>query len=140
MRRANVLLLSGCLGYEDLNDHDELCRDRLLALLCDRDDLTVQVPCLDSDRRKPLAGESTLNRLELAPLEGAEGEYKRIVVEPAKIAALLVNRYKVEVTVLVKAWAILRDAATPKRKCGTAFSSARPWTQRRSNHDLTIQL
>ena len=33
-------VLGLCLGYEDLNDHDELCRDRLLALLCDRDDLT----------------------------------------------------------------------------------------------------
>ena len=98
MRRAKVLLLSGCLGYEDLNDHDELCRDRLLALLCGRDDLTGQFRCLDSDRGKPLAGKSTLNRLELAPLEGREGEYKKIVVEPAAIAALLVTRYKVEVT------------------------------------------
>ena len=26
-------VLGLCLGYEDLNDHDELCRDRLLALL-----------------------------------------------------------------------------------------------------------
>ena len=25
-------VLGLCLGYEDLNDHDELCRDRLLAL------------------------------------------------------------------------------------------------------------
>ena len=33
-------VLGLCLGYEDLNDHDELSRDRLLALLCDRDDLT----------------------------------------------------------------------------------------------------
>ena len=33
-------VLGLCLSYEDLNDHDELCRDRLLALLCDRDDLT----------------------------------------------------------------------------------------------------
>ncbi len=28
------------LGYEDLNNHDELCRDRLLALLNDWQDMT----------------------------------------------------------------------------------------------------
>ena len=38
-----------CLGYEDLNDHDELCPDRLLALLCDRDDLTGEFRRLESD-------------------------------------------------------------------------------------------
>ena len=26
-----------CLGYEDLDDHDELCRDRMMVLLCERD-------------------------------------------------------------------------------------------------------
>ena len=29
-----------CLGYEDLNDHDELCRDRMMALLCESDELS----------------------------------------------------------------------------------------------------
>ena len=61
-------VLGLCLGYEDLNDHDELCRDRLLALLCDRDDLTGEFRRVESDRGKPLAGKSTLNRLELTPL------------------------------------------------------------------------
>ena len=41
-------VLGLCLGYEDLNDHDELCRDRLLALLCDRDDLTGEFRRLES--------------------------------------------------------------------------------------------
>ena len=45
-------VLGLCLGYEDLNDHDELCRDRLLALLCDRDDLTGEFRRLESDRGK----------------------------------------------------------------------------------------
>ena len=49
-------VLGLCLGYEDLNDHDELCRDRLLALLCDRDDLTGEFRRVESDRGKPLAG------------------------------------------------------------------------------------
>ena len=43
-------VLGLCLGYEDLNDHDELCRDRLLALLCDRDDLTGELRRVESDR------------------------------------------------------------------------------------------
>ena len=63
-----------CRGYKDLNDHDELCRDRLLALLCDRDDLTG----------------------EFRRLEGPEGEYKKIVADPPALDALLVARYKVE--------------------------------------------
>ena len=48
------------LGYEDLNDHDDLRRDPLLALLAD----TLE------GRRKgcaPLADKSTLQRLEHAP-------------------------------------------------------------------------
>ena len=28
-------VLGLCLGYEDLNDHDELCRDTMLAVLCE---------------------------------------------------------------------------------------------------------
>ena len=70
------------LGYEDLNDHDELCRDRLLALLCDRDDLTGEFRRLESDRGKSLAGKNTLNRLELTLLEGPKGRYRKIVADP----------------------------------------------------------
>ena len=84
-------VLGLCLGYEDLNDHDELCRDRLLALLCDRDDLTGELRRLESDRGKPLAGKSTLNRLELTPAEGPQGQYKKIVADPAGMDELLVE-------------------------------------------------
>jgi hypothetical protein len=42
------------LGYEDLNDHEQLRSDPLLAVLSGKRDLD-----------KPLAGKSTLNRLEL---------------------------------------------------------------------------
>ena len=84
-------VLGLCLGYEDLNDHDELCRDRLLALLCDRDDLTGEFRRLESDRGKPLAGKSTLNRLERTPLEGPEGAYKKIVADPAGMDELLLE-------------------------------------------------
>ena len=78
-----------CLGYEDLNDHDELCRDRLLALLCDRDDLTGEFRRRESDRGKPLAGKSTLHRLERTPTKDPKRRYRKIVEDPAPIDALL---------------------------------------------------
>ena len=42
---------------------------------------------MESDRGKPLAGKSTLNRLERTPLEGPEGAYKKIVADPAGMDA-----------------------------------------------------
>ena len=84
-------VLGLCLGYEDLNDHDELCRDRLLALLCDRDDLRGEWRRRESDHGQPLAGQSTLNRLELTPVEGPEPKYKKIVADPAGMDALLIE-------------------------------------------------
>ena len=44
------------LGYEDLNDHEQLRQDPLLRVLAGKRDLS-----------EPLAGKSTLNRLELTP-------------------------------------------------------------------------
>ena len=58
-----------CLGYEDLNDHDELCRDRLMALVCESDDVMGERRHRESDRGKALAGKSAvLARLEAIPL------------------------------------------------------------------------
>jgi len=50
------------LGYEDLNDHDELRHDPMLAVLSGK---------LAARREDcaPVAGKSTLNRLELSRLE-----------------------------------------------------------------------
>src|SRR5215470_10754698 len=45
------------LGYEDLNDHEQLRRDPLLGLLAGKREID-----------RPLAGKSTLNRMELARL------------------------------------------------------------------------
>jgi hypothetical protein len=53
-----------CLGYEDLNDHDELRRDPLLATVCGKLDPTGENRRYQRDRGKALAGKSTLNRLE----------------------------------------------------------------------------
>ncbi len=52
------------LGYEDLNDHDELRSDPVLALLAGKSDLEGQKRKQERDRGKPLAGKSTLHRLE----------------------------------------------------------------------------
>src|SRR5262249_5629302 len=53
------------LGYEDLNDHDQLRADPLLATLVGKHDVTGEERVDPRDRGKPLAGKSTLNRLEL---------------------------------------------------------------------------
>ena len=55
------------LGYEDLNDHDELRNDPLLAVLVGKDDPTGNSRVRHRDKGKALAGKSTLNRLELTP-------------------------------------------------------------------------
>jgi hypothetical protein len=80
------------LGYEDLNDHDDLRHDPLLALLVGRKDLTGQDRCDPRDRGKPLAGKSTLNRLELTPVGAdADSRYKKIVAHIARLQDALVD-------------------------------------------------
>jgi len=54
------------LGYEDLNDHDRLRLDPLLATACDKEDPLGQDRFNPADRGIALAGSSTLNRLELS--------------------------------------------------------------------------
>src|SRR3954466_14413097 len=67
------------LGYEDLNDHDDLRRDPLLATVVGKDDPTGKSRQRRRDRGKPLAGKSTLNRLELTPVGADAGSrYKKI--------------------------------------------------------------
>ncbi len=46
------------LGYEDLNDHDQLRTDPLLALLAGKADLEGRDRKRERDRGKPLAGKS----------------------------------------------------------------------------------
>lgn len=68
-----------CLGYEDLNDHDDLRHDPLLAVLVGKADPTGQNRS-GVNRGKPLAGKSTLNRLELTPTGADAGSrYQKIV-------------------------------------------------------------
>lgn len=57
-----------CLGYEDLNDHDQLRCDPLLAVLVGKKDPEGADRLRARDKGKALAGKSTLNRLELTPV------------------------------------------------------------------------
>jgi hypothetical protein len=80
------------LGYEDLNDHDELRRDPLLAVLAEKEDPTGESRARERDRGKALAGKSTLNRLELTKEKVGEKErYKKIVLDQAAVDRLLVE-------------------------------------------------
>jgi hypothetical protein len=67
------------LGYEDLNDHEQLRQDPLLRVLAGKADVE------DS----PLAGKSTLNRLELS--DGTPSRYKKITFWKDAIDELLVK-------------------------------------------------
>ena len=80
------------LGYEDLNDHEVLRADSVLALLVGKVDLTGAGLVRERDRGNPLASSSTLNRLELGePCEAAHSRYKRIVSQPEALDELLVE-------------------------------------------------
>jgi len=72
------------LGYEDLIDHDELRHDPVMAILAGK---------LEARRSDcaPLAGKSTLNRLELGQTEPSR--YYRISYDAAKIEGLFVDLF-----------------------------------------------
>lgn len=72
------------LGYEDLNDHDELRHDPVMATLAGK---------LAAHRRDcaPVAGKSTLNRLELS--RPVATRYHKISHDPAAIEALFVSLF-----------------------------------------------
>jgi hypothetical protein len=74
-----------CLGYEDLLDHDHIRHDPVLALLAGK---------LHARRADcaPLAGKSTLNRLEHAPA-GEPGRYHKIGHDACAIEALFVTLF-----------------------------------------------
>src|SRR3954463_1775777 len=82
------------LGYEDLNDHDDLRRDPLLATVVGKGDPTGKTRQRERDRGKPLAGKSTLNRLELTPV-GADKEsrYKKVVCRTHDVERLFVSLF-----------------------------------------------
>ena len=80
------------LGYEDLNDHDELRRDPMLAVALNKDDVKGEQRRRAQDRGKALAGKSTLNRLELTPIgASAAHRYKKIAAHQDAIEGLFVD-------------------------------------------------
>jgi Transposase DDE domain group 1 len=66
------------LGYEDLNDHEQLRKDPVFGVLAGREELDA-----------PLAGKSTLNRMELGA--GAQDRYKKITFWKDALDELLVR-------------------------------------------------
>jgi len=66
------------LGYEDINDDEQLRFDPVFGILAGRDDL-----------EKPLAGKSTLNRMELGT--GTKDRYKKIIFWKDWLDELLVQ-------------------------------------------------
>jgi len=82
------------LGYEDLNDHDSLRHDPLLALLSEVSEPLGQTRKRARDKGCALAGKSTLNRLELTPFDADEAHrYKKIVARPEAMDDLLVDLF-----------------------------------------------
>jgi hypothetical protein len=72
------------LGYEDLNDHDELRRDPVMAVLAGKLE-AVRANCA------PVAGKSTLNRLELS--RETATRYHKIAADPNAIESLFVTLF-----------------------------------------------
>src|SRR3979490_2337847 len=72
------------LGYEDLNDHEQLRQDPLLGVLAGKRDLG-----------EPLAGKSTLNRLELTPTGSPAAErYNKISYSASRVQSRTVDRFR----------------------------------------------
>jgi hypothetical protein len=68
------------LGYEDLNDHEQLRKDPVFGILAGREEL-----------EEPLAGKSTLNRMELGA--GTKDRYKKITFWKDAVDELLVKLF-----------------------------------------------
>ena len=93
-----------CLGYEDLNDHDRLRCDPLLAVAVGKADPLGAERLQEADRGKALAGKSTLNRLELTPVGADEdSRYKKTVAHLGQMEQYLVDMF-------------LRQHATPPQR------------------------
>jgi hypothetical protein len=82
------------LGYEDLNDHDQLRSDPALAVMVGKEDVKGERRRVEQDRGKALAGKSTLNRLELTEAGPFSTDpYKKIGRDDDAIDGLLVDHF-----------------------------------------------
>src|SRR3974390_1434352 len=82
--RVMQRIIGIALGYEDLNDHDDLRHDPVLAVLASK----LQAQRCDC---APLAGKSTLNRLELSRDEPTR--YHKVSHNPVAIEGLFVDLF-----------------------------------------------
>ena len=76
-------------GYEDVNEHDDLRHERLFGVVLGQ----LESP---HSRCAPLAGKSTLNRLEQAmhvPSDLSDSRYVKMSLDPAAVEALLVELF-----------------------------------------------
>jgi hypothetical protein len=80
-----------CLGYEDVNDHDDIRRDRLLTLVVGKNDVEGKHRRRESDKGIALAGKSTLNRLEQVPFVGEMNRYHKIGYSAEKVDRLMTD-------------------------------------------------
>src|SRR5271157_6079529 len=77
------------LGYEDLNDHQRLRLDPLLAVACGKTDPLGEDRVLPQFRGIALAAPSTLNRLELS--NNKDTRCHKLPHNPAKVEACLLK-------------------------------------------------
>ena len=78
------------LGYEDLNDHDRLRWDPVMAVLAGKKDVLGETRLNPDDRGKALAGKATLNRFELG-IHQRDDRYKKITVDLDQVGELLLS-------------------------------------------------
>ena len=74
------------LGYEDLNDHDELRKDPVFAVLAGKLNPVLRTDCA------PVAGKSTLNRLEHTPKRNG-AKYHKIDCNGEDVDGLFVDLF-----------------------------------------------
>lgn len=83
-----------CLGYEDIVDHDELRKDPLLATVCGKLDPTGAERRYERDKGIPLAGKSTLNRLETFAAGGLDNpRYKKIQCRAEAVEEFFIDSF-----------------------------------------------
>ncbi|MEW6267769.1 MAG: IS1380 family transposase [Thermodesulfobacteriota bacterium] len=90
---AQRVLAQAC-GYEDLQDHDELRDDALLAVAAGKRDALGEGRKRKRDRGHALAGKSTLNRLERTPADATRASrYKKIVCVGEEVEKFFVREF-----------------------------------------------
>lgn len=80
------------LGYEDLNDHQELCRDPLLATVVGKEDPTGQDRKQEAHRGQALASQASLQRLEWGvAVDTKTDRYRRIGLDSEAVDRFFVD-------------------------------------------------